>query len=152
MFTRPLVAACVAAVCLAAPAFAADAPHGRGPRAQALMDAQTVESGTGRVQILNELCEVPSALRRCTPITATLRRALEQAIVRPISWVSHRHVDGPEFWVLAPVEFHDGEATSEYAWWDPLGCRGGISYRWARRSGRWVTTTGIGWAACSAVG
>ena len=118
------------------------------------MDAQTAESGTGRVQVLNELCDVPSRLRGCTPISGTFQRALERAIDRPITWVSHRHVDGPEFWVFAPVEFHSGQATSEYAWWDPgtVGCRGGITYDWERTSGAWATVGGIGWAACSAVG
>jgi hypothetical protein len=151
MIARPLIAACVVVACLAAPALAAEAPRGRGPVTQAAMDAATAERGGAGVQILKQLCEVPARRKACTPITATLQRALERAIDRPITWVAHRHVDGPQFWVFAPVEFEAGRATSEYAWWDTgtLGCRGGITYRWERTSGAWVTTTGLGWAACS---
>ena len=116
------------------------------------MDAVTAESGSGPVQILNQLCETPSRVRGCAPISATLRRALEQAIDRPITWVGHRHVDGPQFWVFAPIAYDSVGATSEYAWWDPgaLGCRGGIRYDWKRISGAWATVSGIGWAACTA--
>jgi hypothetical protein len=116
------------------------------------MDAVTAESGTRPVQILNQLCEVPSRLRRCAPISSTMRRALEQAIDRPITWVAHRRVDGPQFWVFAPIAYDSAGATSEYAWWDPgaFGCRGGIRYDWERTSGAWATVGGIGWAACPA--
>jgi hypothetical protein len=155
MITRSVVAGLVAALLLATPAVAAEAPRGRGPNAQARMDAVTAESGSGRVQILNETCRTPSRLRGCTPMSPALQRALDAAIDRRITWVTSRDVDGPEFWVFAPIEFEAGTATSEYAWWESgatagSGCRGGITYDWSRRAGAWVTTSGIGWAACSA--
>jgi hypothetical protein len=153
MLTRSLIAGSLAVALLAAPALGAEVPHGYGPRAQAIMDAETAESGTTRVQVLNQLCESPSRLRGCTPISATLGRALERAIDRPITWVAQRRTNGPQFWVFAPVAFESGRATSEYAWWDPgtLGCRGGITYNWERHSGVWATVSGIGWAACPLV-
>jgi hypothetical protein len=152
MIRRAMIAAAVGMALLVPPASAADVPAGRGPRAQARMDAATVESGNRRVQILSEVCRTPSRLRRCEPMSSALRRALERAIDRPITWVDERVVNGPEFWVFAPVEFDHGTATSEYAWWDrgTDGCRGGITYDWERSSGTWSTTTGIGWGACSA--
>jgi hypothetical protein len=115
------------------------------------MDAATAERGTTRVQILNELCETPSRMRHCAPMSSALQRALEGAIDRPILWVSERKVNGPEFWVFAPIAYGSGEATSEYAWWEPGDlCRGGTQYDWERRSSGWSTVSGIGWAACSA--
>ena len=155
MIKRSFAVGLVTAVLLATPAAAAEAPRGRGPNAQARMDAVTAESGSGRVQILNETCQVPSRLRHCEPMSPALQRALEDAINRPITWVAYRDVDGPEFWVFATIEFEAGGATSSYVWWDTgatatSGCRGGITYNWKRRAGAWVTTSGIGWAACSA--
>ena len=147
-----MVAGLAMAGLLASPVLAADAPHGRGPTAQARMDAATAEGGTTRVQILDQLCERPSSVRRCAPMSSALQRALEQAIDRPILWVSERRVNGPEFWVFAPIAYDSGGATSEYAWREPgeFGCRGGIEYIWERRSGGWTTVGGIGWAACPA--
>jgi len=149
---RSIVAGLAAVGLLTSPVLAAEAPPGRGSKAQARMDAATAPSGSRPVQILNELCGNPSGLRRCAPISSTLQRALEQAIDRPITWVAHRDVNGPQFWVFAPIAYDSVGATSESAWWDPgtFGCRGGTQYDWERRSGAWSTVSGIGWAACVA--
>jgi len=155
MIKRSVVAGLVTALLLATPAVAAEALRGRGPNAQARMDAVTAESGSRRIQVLNETCRTPSRLRGCAPMSRALQRALEAALDRPLTWVAQRDVDGPEFWVFAPIEYEAGGATSEYAWWETgatatSGCRGGITYDWKHRAGAWVTTSGLGWAACSA--
>jgi hypothetical protein len=152
MITRAVVVALTLVGLLASPALAAEAPRGRGPTAQAMMDAGTVWSGSGPVQVLNELCENPSSVRRCSPISPALQSALEQAIDQPITWVDARHRNGPQFWVFAPVGYEGDQATSEYAWWDPgtLGCFGGGGVTWERRQGSWNAFSAFGWVGCPA--
>jgi len=150
MFKRACLGVCLSLILLAGQASAA-AIHGKGPRTQAAMDAQVVESGTDRVQVLTQLCTKPSRITGCSPISHPLRRAIEQAIARPITWVANRPADRPEFWVFAPVEFGRGTAVAEYAWWKPnaSACRGGGEVHFERDHGAWRSVLGIGWAiAC----
>jgi hypothetical protein len=117
------------------------------------MDVQVLQRrGTGPVQVLNQVCEKPSRVSRCTPISSTLQRSLEVAIHRSIVWVDHRRTKGPEFWVFAPVTFGGGTASAEYAFWDPgaLGCFGGSSEDWALRQGAWSPTIASAWVGCPA--
>jgi hypothetical protein len=116
------------------------------------MDAALLQKGTGPVQVLSELCENPPRLRRCSPISSVLQRALEQVIARRITWVTHRRVNGSQFWVFAPVAFHRDRASSEYAWWDPgdLGCYGGTALSWDRYRGAWSAVAGASWIGCAA--
>ena len=152
MFLRALAAAGLAVVLAAAPASAADI-HGRGPGAQAAMDAMLIlGGGTHRVQVLTELCSDPVHIRRCVPFPRSLQHAIEGAVDRPITWVDARRVGGPAFWVFAPVAFDGSSATVSLAWWDPgaFGCRGGSTLRFTHTHGAWRPVEGTGWAGCPA--
>jgi hypothetical protein len=152
MLTRSIVAAAVAVGLLASPAFAATAPHGRGPNAQAAMIAQTAGSSKNPVQVLNQLCDNPNRQRGCTPIKANMRRALEAAIEAPITWVSERRHNGEQFWVLGTVRFSGSQASTIASWRDPgrYGCFGWTSLGWERRHGAWSATSGIAAEGCPA--
>ena len=65
MFLRALAVASLTVALVAGPASAADI-HGRGPGAQASMDAMLIlGGGTQRVQVLTQLCADPVRIRRC---------------------------------------------------------------------------------------
>ena len=152
MFVRALVAAGLAVALVAGPASAADI-HGRGPGAQAAIDAMLILGGGSlRVQVLTQLCADPVRIRRCVPFPRSLQRAIESAVDRPITWVDARRVRGPAFWVFAPVAFDGGSATASLAWWDPgaFACRGGSTLRFVRASGTWRPVEGTGWEGCPA--
>ena len=152
MIRRSIVAATLATGLIAAPAFAATGPHGRGPDAQAAMLAAAANSGTHPVQVLNELCVNPARERGCTPMKARLERALEGAIDVSITWVSQRKPHGGQFWVFAPVRFGDNPVRSKVAWRDPgkYGCNGWTRIDWRRRHGVWSPFRGVGVVGCSA--
>ena len=152
MFLRALAVASLTAALVAGPASAADI-HGRGPGAQASMDAMLIlGGGTQRVQVLTQLCADPVRIRRCVPFPGSLQRAIERAVDRPITWVDARLVRGPAFWVFAPIAFERGSATASLAWWDPgaFGCRGGSTLRFTHSHGAWRPVEGTGWAGCPA--
>jgi len=151
MFLRALAGAALAVALVAAPASAVSI-HGRGPGAQAALDATVVGRGRERVQVLTRLCTDPARIRRCGAFSQPLRRAIQSAFDRPITWVDERRTRGPEFWVFAPVSFGHGAATASYAWWDPgtFACRGGASMLFERQRGAWSGTEGFGWGACPA--
>ena len=152
MLLRTLAAAGLAAALVAGPASAADI-HGRGPGAQAEMDAMLIlGGGSHRVQVLTQLCADPVRIRRCVPFPRSLQRAIEGVVDRPITWVDARRVRGPAFWVFAPVVFDGDAATASLAWWDPgaLACRGGSTLRFARDHGTWRPVAGTGWEGCPA--
>jgi hypothetical protein len=146
-----LLAMCGALLLQGASAHAATGPHGRSARAQAALDA-SLWHGTKRVQVLTSLCARPSKLRRCSPISPRLQRALDGALGAPIIWVDARRVAGPEFLVFAPVVFDRGEAKAEVAWWDPgsHGCVGGYETRFRKDRGAWMWYQQLGWAGCPA--
>ena len=147
-----MLAAALALGLLASPAFAATAPHGRGPNAQAAMIAQTAGRSKHPVQVLNQLCEKPTTQRGCVPIKANMRRALEQAIHAPITWVAHEQHHAGRFWVLGTVRFTGSQASTTVAWNDPgpYGCFGWTSYRWQRHHGAWSPYMGSATEGCPA--
>jgi hypothetical protein len=152
MFVRVLVAAGLAVALVAAPASAADI-HGRGPGAQAAIDAMLIlGGGSQRVQVLTQLCADPVRIRRCVPFPRSLQRAIESAVDRPITWVDARRVRGPAFWVFAPVAFDGSSATASLAWWDrgafTFGCRGGADLTFGRIRGAWSAVEGTAWTGC----
>lgn len=152
MFVRALVAAGLTVALVAGPASAADI-HGRGPGAEAAMDAMLIlGGGSHHVQVLTQLCADPVRVRRCVPFPRSLQRAIEGAVDRPITWVDERRVRGPVFWVFAPVAFDRGSATASLAWRDPgaFACRGGSTLRFARDHGTWQPVAGTGWEGCPA--
>jgi hypothetical protein len=152
MILRALAVAGLAVALVAGPASAADI-HGRGPGAQAAMDAMLIlGGGSHRVQVLTQLCADPVRIRRCVPFPGSLQRAIERAVDRPITWVDARRAGGPAFWVFAPVAFDGGSATTSLAWWDPgaLACRGGSTLRFAHSHGAWQPVEGTGWVGCPA--
>ena len=152
MFVRALVAAGLAVALVTGPASAADI-HGRGPGAQAEMDAMLIlGDGSHRVQVLTQLCADPVRVRRCVPFPRSLQRAIEGAVDRPITWVDARRVRGPAFWVFAPVAFDSGFASASLAWRDPgaFACRGGSTLRFARDHGAWRPVEGSGSEGCPA--
>jgi hypothetical protein len=155
MIKRATLAACLIALLslglLAVPALAADALRGRSPATQAAMDAALVPRRGATVQVLNQVCERPRVQRRCSPMSATLQRALDAAIVRPIVWVDERQPGAQQFWVFAPVRF-GAEANAEYAWWDPgtFGCFGGAGETWTHLQGTWNPSIAFAYEGCPA--
>jgi hypothetical protein len=152
MRTRLVLAGLIASGLLASPALAATAPHGRGPKAQAAMLAETSGSSTKPVQVLNQLCDKPNTQRGCVPIKPNLQRALEQSLDAPITWVDHRRHHGGQFWVLGTVRFNGAQVTTKVAWRDPgtLGCFGWTRLWWRRHHGAWSVYQGISAEGCSA--
>jgi len=150
---RSILAASIVVGLLASPAFAAVAPHGRGPKAQAAMIARTAGSSKQPVQVLNQLCENPTRQRRCAPIGPSLRRALEHAIDAPITWVGHRRHGLGQYWVLGTVRFDRSPVTTTVAWRDAGrdGCNGWTRWSWERVHGAWSALQGISAVGCSAV-
>ena len=138
---------------LAVPAHAAADAHGRGPGARATMlEATAPDDGRAPVQVLDQLCENATHVRRCTPMARSLRTALDRAIDRPVTWVSARRPRGPEFWVFEPVDLRGLDGTSTMTWRDPgrFACFGGTTLTWRFAHGTWTATGGLGWAACPA--
>ena len=152
MRTRSILATALTVGLLASPAFAAAAPHGRGPRAQAAMIAQTAGSSKHPVQVLNELCDNPNSQHGCVPIKANMRRALERAIHAPITWVSHRQHHAGQFWVLGTVRFDASPVRTMVSWRDPgrYGCSGWTRLDWQRHRGAWAVFQGISAEGCQA--
>jgi hypothetical protein len=152
MRTRIFLTSLIAVGLLASPALAAGAPHGRAPKAQAAMLAETAGSSTHPVQVLNQLCDNPNTQRGCAPIKANLQRALERAIRAPITWVDHRRHHAGQFWVLGTVRFNGTEVTTKVAWRDPgtFGCFGWTRLSWKRHHGAWSVFKGISAEGCSA--
>jgi hypothetical protein len=152
MRTRVLLASLISVGLLASPALAATAPHGRGPKAQATMFAETVAIPNHPVQVLNQICDNPNTQRGCVPIKANLRRALEQAIDAPITWVDERRHHAGQFWVLGAVLFNGTRVTTKAAWRDPgrLGCFGWNQLSWRHHHGAWSVFQGISAEGCPA--
>ncbi|HJX08727.1 MAG TPA: hypothetical protein VJ736_11730 [Actinomycetota bacterium] len=153
MLKRSIIATAVAVGLLGSPAFAATAPHGRGPSAQATMIARTAGSSKHPVQVLNQLCDNPIAQRGCSPIKANLQRALERAIHARITWVSHRRHGLGQFWVLGGVRFDRSPVSSMVTWRDPgrYGCNGWTRLSWERHRGAWSPFQGVSAEGCQAV-
>jgi len=152
VLTRSILTATLAVGLLASPAIAATAPHGHGPNAQAAMIARTIGSSRTPVQVLNQLCDNPNAQHGCVPIKPNMQRALEEAIVAPITWVAHAQHHAGRFWVLGTVRFNGSQASTMVSWRDlgPYGCFGWTSLGWERRHGAWVNTSGIASEGCPA--
>ncbi len=149
MFVRACVAACLSMLLLTSAADAT-AIHGRGPRAEAWMYAQLAGRGHQRVQVLTRLCVEPSRIRHCFTLPQQLRRAIERALDRPVTWVDARRNHGPKFLVFAPIALGRDTARASFAWWDPdaYACRGGTQLNFANDHGAWrVSLVGsLGWA------
>ena len=158
MPARRIVVACLAVAFLAAGATAASAKllvsgHGRGPHTQAQMyDSAIVIGGTTRIQMLTRLCAKPSTLKDCERLSAPLRRAIEDVLRRPITWVSHRPSHGPTFVVLAPIDWTKAEATASYAWHGTktFSCFGGGSISFKHDHGSWTAFRGSEYIGCPA--
>jgi hypothetical protein len=150
---RSILAAALAVGMLASPAFAATAPHGRGPGAQAAMIAQTAGSSKQPVQVLNQLCDNPNTQHGCVPIKRNMQRALERAIRAPITWVSHRRHHMGQFWVLGTVRFDVSPVRTMVSWRDPgrYGCNGWTRLSWQRHHGAWSVFQGLSAEGCQAV-
>jgi hypothetical protein len=151
MVKRGILVSLLVVALTAAAAHAEVGLHGRSVRAQAGLLADVVESGRREVQVLDQLCEKPSKIRRCSPIPPRLAAAFEEAVGRPVRWVAERRANLGEFWVLSPVHFGPGQATASYAWWgvDDL-CGGGTAVEYGLHRGAWSIRSGIGWAWCTA--
>jgi hypothetical protein len=152
MFVRALAGTVLILALIVSPA-SATAIHGRGPGAEASMDATLIFAGAGhRVQVLTQLCENPDRIRRCSSFPLRLRGAIEDAMDRPITWVDDRRVRGPDFWVFAPVAFARDSASARMAWWASgalvFGCRGGANLTFRRIHGAWSPVGGTGWEGC----
>jgi len=150
MLRRTLLSACVLVALVSIPA-GATTIRGRGSATQAAMDAHVVEAGTHRVRVLSQLCVRPSRIQDCSDFPRRLRRAIEDAFTRPITWVDARPSTRPEFLVFAPVVFGRGTAVASYAWWKPNAsvCRGGGEEHYEREHGTWRSVLALGWAiAC----
>ena len=152
MRTRIFLTSLIAIGLLASPALATGAPHGRGPKAQAAMLAETAGASNHPVQVLNQICDNPNTQRGCVPIKASLRRALERALDAPITWVDHRRQHGGQFWVLGTLRFDRTQVTTKVAWRDPgtFGCFGWTRLSWERQHGAWSVFQGISAEGCSA--
>jgi hypothetical protein len=148
---RSILAAALAVGLLASPAFAATAPHGHGPNAQAAMIAQTAGSSQQPIQVLNQLCDNPNTRHGCVPMKANMQRALEQAIDAPIMWVTHEQHHAGQFWVLGKVRFNGSNARTMVSWDDPglYGCFGWTRLGWQRQHGAWSVSSGIGVEGCA---
>jgi hypothetical protein len=148
---RSILASALAVGLLASPAFAASAPHGRGPNAQAAMIAHTAGSSHQPVQVLNRLCDNPNTQHGCVPIKPNIQRALEQAIDAPLTWVSHEQHHAGQFWVLGKVRFNGSKARTMVSWDDPglFGCFGWTRLGWERHRGAWSVTSGIAAEGCA---
>jgi len=117
------------------------------------MDSMLIFTGAGqRVQVLTQLCANPDRITRCSAFPLQLRRAIERAMDRPITWVDERRVRGPEFWVLAPTMFGQEGASASMAWWGSgaFACRGGANLRFERNAGAWNPVEGTAWEGCPA--
>ena len=136
MRTRWILATSLVVGLLATPAFAATAPHGRGPSAQAAMIARTAGSSKQPVQVLNQLCDNPNSQHGCAPIT----------------WVGHRRRHAGQFWVLGPVRFDRSPVGTMVSWRDPgrYGCYGWTRLSWERHRGAWSPFQGTAVEGCSA--
>jgi hypothetical protein len=148
---RSILPAAVAVGLLASPAFAAAAPHGYGPHAQAAMIAQTAGSSKKPVQVLDQLCDNPNTQRGCTPIKANMRRALDRAVDAPIAWVAHERHHAGQFWVLGEVRFNGAKARTMVSWDDPgaFGCSGWTRLGWERHHGAWSVASGVSAEGCA---
>jgi len=152
MGTRVVVTSLIVVGLLASPALAADAPHGRGPVAQAAMIAETAGRPKQPVQVLNQLCDNPITQHGCEPLKANMRRALERAIDAPITWVAHRRRHAGQFWVLGTVRFNGSEAHTGVSWRDPgaYRCFGWTKLSWRRNRGTWSMYQGVSAEGCTA--
>jgi hypothetical protein len=152
MRTRILLSSLIAVGLLTSPALAADAPHGRGPKAQAAMLAETAGTPTHPVQVLNQMCDNPTTQRGCVPIRVNLQRAFEQALDAKITWVDHRRHDAGQFWVVGTVLFHRTQVTTKVAWRDPgtFACFGWTRLSWKRHHGAWSVFQGMSAEGCPA--
>jgi hypothetical protein len=158
MLAKGTVVACVLASCLAFGATQASAKllvtgHGRSPHTQAEMyDAAIFIGRNSRAQFLNRLCAKAASLKDCEPMPVPLRRALEEVLDRPISWVSRRTTSGPPLYVLAPIGWEGAEATASYAWrgTHKFSCFGGGSISFRRDHGAWTAFRGSAYIGCPA--
>jgi hypothetical protein len=151
MTKRIVFLALCGALLLPAAAHAASGLHGRSARTQAAFDAALWDAPS-HVQVLTSFCSRPSKLRGCTPMSARMRAALEDALGVSITWVDERRVHGPDFVVYAPVVFDGATAAAQMAYREPgaHGCTGGATTTYERQQGVWHWSTMLGWAACSA--
>jgi len=118
------------------------------------MDSMLIFTAAGdRVQVLTQLCTDPDRIRHCTSFPVELRRAIEDVMDRPITWVDARRDRGPQFWVFAPAVFDGERASASMAWWDrgafTFGCRGGADLAFRRIRGAWSAVEGTAWTGCA---
>jgi len=135
----------------AASASADSAPiHGRGPKAQAEMYAIVLDNGQAQIQVRNELCIRPRRAKECTPAPASLRRAVQGAVDRPVLWVRERRKHEGDFWVLSPIRWAEYAAAFRYTWSEPgkYGCDGGGRESFVLRDHEWVERGSTGYAGC----
>jgi hypothetical protein len=153
MRTRIFLTSLIVVGLLATPALAAGAPHGRGPKAQAAMLAETAGTFSQHpVRVLNQICDHPGTRQGCVPIKANLRAALERAFDAPITWVDPQRHQAGQLWVLGTVVFDGTQVTTKVAWRDagPVGCFGWTRLSWKRHHGAWSVFRGISVEGCSA--
>ena len=153
MRTRIILTSLIVVGLLATPALAAGAPHGRGPKAQAAMLAETAGTFSQHpVQVLDQICDNPSTRHGCVPIKASLQEAFERALDAPITWVGPRRHQVGQLWVLGTVVFDGTQVTTKVAWRDPgtVGCFGWTRLTWKRHQGAWYVFRGISVEGCAA--
>ena len=97
--------------------------QGRHDVLRAEMYARAIDYGTP-VQVLNRLCPRPGHEHGCEPVSNALRRAIDDTVTAPITWVGHKPRNGGDFWALAPLVRNGSHASFRVAFDHVLHCRG----------------------------
>lgn len=124
------------------------------PRVQAKMYAQAIHGLTGpKIQALNQLCGKADPTRTCVPTTAWLRNALDRRVSGfgvTITWVDAAVPDSTDFWVLAPIRFHQHEARFRFHYEETItmGCVSNGNRAWTWTRGVWHLTGGGSSTGC----
>jgi hypothetical protein len=107
-----------------------------------------------RFQVLDQLCPKPNDVAECEQISNSLRRAIDDAVTVPFTWVHRERRDGGLFWTLSPV-VRDG-ASASFLWGAEKpgsNCRGHGELRFQRIDWTgWTPDGGTGHSTCSARG
>lgn len=125
-----------------------------GPRIKSKMYAQPIQVlARRRIQVLNQLCGKANPTRTCVPVTARLQQALDARASRfdvTITWVDAAVPDSTEFWVFAPIRFHQQVARFRFHYEDTttMGCVSDGNRVWFWNHGAWHLTGGGSSTGC----
>ena len=118
------------------------------------MYAQAIHGLTGpKIQVLNQLCGKADPTRTCVPTTAWLRNALDARVSGfgvTITWVDAAVPDSTDFWVFAPIRFHQREARFRFHYEETItmGCVSNGNRVWTWTRGVWHLTGGGSSTGC----